>query len=369
MQTIDSIVRESGLPADRQNEYQQDKQVFHLLAALSGLDADQQMAELWDRLPDLRKTRANTLRARARDAVGEDRQSLLARAEMLSCSVSRLDQDEKIRARAYATELAATVSLQLRGLDFSEYCPSPETVREFRAAHASAVRDFMQDAGLTRDQAYIVANRGVAQAVINHGLQDGVRDFIDWQKRAHMVESGHLRDVSLDDENARVRQADGSYEVADDFLAKLGTQITETHNASEDQEQKLQNAAAEILNDRQYIIFRVLLDEGHGIHFARKGQAITAGKAIRQGVETGEIPAHFVMRAIPGAYHGRGSAQRAIETTLTKLGQAVLQGQDQALSEKAIQRLSTDTRTLVRQEQTKTPDRKEQVRRESEEIE
>lgn len=375
---IEKVVRESGLPPDRVQEFEQDLAVYQTVAALAGWDADAGIADLWDRLPDVRKARAAQLRQSARNLAPADRDAQMQQADRLRKSAQKLDSPdpEQLRkARAFAVELSAQVSLQLRDIDFSHYCPSPETVEAFRRAHGSAVHDLVEQAGLPQEQARMVANRQVAQSIAvsrqgGRGLQDGIQDFIAAQHHVHKIESGHLHDVSVHDETASVPQLDGTIKTVEEVLSSLsGEQDVEDRRASRRLIERLRESAAEHLNDRQYVIFRVLMDEGHGIHFARKDRSITAEKATGQGVEMGDFPANFVMRALPGVYHGRGSAHRAVEATLTNLSGILLRNQEPELSEKARERLVSDTRTMVRAEQAKSPQRKEEARRKGVELE
>lgn len=374
---IERQIRESGLPPDKIHGFEQDRMVLQAIEHLSGFDADKKTQDLWTRLPHARKSRADELRAQAINHSGPEAQIKRRQAERLTASASKLESpniNNTFKARAFATEFSATVSLQLRGLDFSKYCPTPDTAKQFKASHANTVRE-LREAGLALEQAQIIANREAALMVAlalrqKRGLQAGIDDFIAGEHLLHRVEAGHLHDISLDSVDTETGKP------APEIAKVLSSLATTQETDSPKSDQKLARAlsghlhetAAQHLNDRQYVIFRVLMDEGHAIRFERgKSNEITAKKAVSQGVETGETPAHFVMQALPDVFHGRGAAQRALNETLSRLDTAlhgpVIAGKEK---DKAKARQATDTRTLVRREQERKPLRKKEKERTSE---
>lgn len=412
---ITRLVRESGLPDHRIKDFEQDLLLFQTVARLAGRDADEMLLGVLDHMPESRREQASNLRLQSRRITTNDKSArkekerLSHQADWLDKSADKLsapDVSDTEKARAFATELAATTSLALRGVNFSEYCPSPQVASRFQKAHGQAVHDLMTEAGLNREQAQIAANRQVALAVAlaqrdGRTVGDGIKDFTAAQTVLHKVESGHLHDVSvshvgdddIDGGDGRARAAqmemdqraldadapdanqhsqeyvqyrqDSAARGAMHQLDQMAAEKSPSHQQDAPAIKMLREKASEHLNDRQYVIFRVLIDEGHGIHFERNASGLAAKKAINQGVEKGETPADFVMRTIPGVYHGRGSAQRAVNETVTKLAEIMRGDQDVSLGQKirGMERREKSTEALVKEEQQKGPDRKEQSRR------
>ncbi|AUW32577.1 hypothetical protein A5904_06080 [Acidithiobacillus caldus] len=323
----------AGYPPSAMESLRSRAQMLKRMEKVSRLDMDELAKDSWLCVAEHRLNRAKEIRKEAeRITNAGERLEQLQLAKRLETQAQKLSSpsvDEKFRARAVATELSIRLDAQIRGIRISTTDVEPSSLRLFE----SAFKDYtfgVESLGVPRREAEQTARLAFLQAMEAveatpddpSGLRSAIVQFRRQATHEFGVESGHLRDVSVDDA-PEVQQLSAP----DSYAPDRGLHARE----DEEQQQRSREAArlgrvlslvaAAELPDRYYAVYRVLADNTHLFEWKIEPE----GKLRfikRAGAERGENIAAKVMEQV-GGYSGRGAAYRAVHETIDRLGEAL----------------------------------------------
>ncbi|UTV80088.1 hypothetical protein MQE22_08635 [Acidithiobacillus sp. YTS05] len=282
---------------------------------------------MWTHLPAFRQQRAAEERELAAGLPeSAEKQSRLDHARWLEKQVTQLagpDVEERVRARALATELSVRLTAKLRNIELSTPNVDPTSLRIFERTFQRHTRGMESQGGMNRDDAQHQARLAFLQAMIEAdvspedpgGLQSAIVQYRKITAKTLGAEPGHLRDQSLEE------LGEGHGIELPAALSSAATEDPERMRGIRSLAQSLDQLAAAELRPRQYAIYQVLahntnlldwrLDPDGKLRFQK-----------RKGAEKGVNLATEVMREV-GGFSGRGAAYRAVHEILDRLGEAL----------------------------------------------
>ncbi|MGK9452144.1 hypothetical protein ACSSZE_12960 [Acidithiobacillus caldus] len=303
------------------------------IAKIAGLDLDAIANDAWVNAAEYRRNRAKVARQEAeRSSNPGERLEQLQLAKRLETQAQKLSSpsvDEKFLARAVATELSIRLDAQIRGIQISTMDVEPSSLRLFE----SAFKDYtfgVESLGVSRREAEQTARLAFLQAMEAvdatpddpSGLRSAIVQFRRQATQEFGVESGHLRDVPLEEAPAvQEMLAPDSYEPDRGLHARDDEEQQQRSRDAARLGRALSLAAAAELSDRHYAVYRVLADNTHLFEWKIEPE----GKlhlVKRTGAERGENIAAKVMEEV-GGYSGKGAAYRAVHETIDRLGEAL----------------------------------------------
>ena len=303
------------------------------IAKIAGLDLDAIATDAWMNAAEYRRNRAKIAKQEAeRSSNPGERLEQLQLAKRLETQAQKLSSpsvDEKFRARAVATELSIRLDAHIRGIQVSTLDIEPSSLRLFE----SAFKDYtvgVESLGVSRREAEQTARLAFLQAMEAvdatpddpSGLRSAIVQFRKQATQEFGVESGHLRDVSMDDApEVQELSAPDRYAPDHGLHARDDEEQQQRSREAARLARSLSLVAAAELSDRHYAVYRVLADNSHLFEWKIEQE----GKlrlVKRTGAERGENIAAKVMEQV-GGYSGKGAAYRAVHETIDKLGEAL----------------------------------------------
>jgi hypothetical protein len=334
--------RAAGYSAEQLEEMAKQVEILRLAAGIAKIDVDNLAQETQEFLPDIRRQRAAGIEAAARGAPKHEREDAAKQAARLRSSADKLaapDVDERFKARAASVEFGIRLSAAMRGIDVSTVNIEPALQERLKDSLAEMTSVYRSD-GLppaeakARVTAALLAEIAAAKKA-HLSVSEGVRRWLKSVGVEYTAESGHMKDVDIDD--FMTGDAGGDSEQkrapAPESMRKSGVEEElagfEARSEAETRREAIegkfkaivQSASEKALSSKEQAILSVFLSDDSSFEWKidEKTQRLAIRRKVRDGVETGDTPAHRLLDVMPGAYANDKAAARAIDKMLSKL--------------------------------------------------
>ncbi|MHB1706403.1 MAG: hypothetical protein ACYCSH_10260 [Acidithiobacillus sp.] len=330
--TVEGILAQAesaGYPQAALESLRSHADLLRRTARIAQIDVDAEARAVYAHLSDFRLARAARERELAEKGNPAERESRLnhaARLERQAQNLAAPSAEERLKARALATELSIRLAARLRNIEVSTPDVEPASLRLFERTFQAHTQGVESTTGASRAEAQHAARLAFLQAMMEtetspddpSGLRAAIVQYRRNTTRDYGTEPGHRHDLSASDKEIPERNEPQ----APDTLSLLQSRLEDGQSAELARLSRALNlAAAAELNPRHYAVYMVLAENTHLFDWRLNPD----GRLIfqkREGAEKGENIGAQVMRDV-GGYSGRGAAYRAMHETLDRLGEAL----------------------------------------------